>query len=173
MRHSIYSFLYTTVCVFFISTPAYSENYSSWYTAIPPNFNDVEDFFNQANCLTILGVSYVYDIKSGNWLSHQKAKAKYNDELYLALQNPRKSELGSCKINATKAELENVFGIELEQSSGQVLFFFDAFYTVNGERSPFMSDFDNKMVGRYDDVSKFDEIPKYHIKMNSIGMQTQ
>lgn len=164
------NFLFVLFTSFF-STTGYAVN---WAEAIPPNFSHLERFFSNSNCVPILGVSYIYNVDTGEWLSLEQAKSLYPDtELYFALQSPRKSEDGDCKISATKAELMRVFGINLMEASGNVLFFFDSMFTKEGKRFPFHADHDKKMIKRFERVSLFNGLPKYHVKVNTVGLKPQ
>lgn len=153
---------------------SFAEKQSAWIEVIPPNFNDLEHFFTQSNCKAVLGVSYIYNTKTGHWLPYEQAIALYpNENLHLALQSPRKSENGSCSIYASKTKLKDVLGIHIKDDSEHVLLFFDAFYSIKGKRNSFHPDFDKKMKQRYLAITSFDSMPKYHIKVNSLGLKSQ
>jgi len=153
---------------------SFAEKSTFWIEAIPPNFNNLERLFTQSNCKAVLGVSYIYNTKTGHWLPSEQANALFpNAKLHLSLQPPRKEEKGKCSINTSKQELKQIFGVNLKNSNEHVLLFLDAFYNIQGKRNSFHPDFDQKMKRRYLELTAFNALPKYHIKVNSLGLKSQ
>ncbi|MCC5826270.1 hypothetical protein [Alkalimonas sp.] len=115
---SIAARLWLTCIALFTIFDTYQPLYAATPTqqqAIPHDFPTVANFFVQADCQFIFLTGYLYNSKSGHWLSSSEARQALPEVAELFTQD--------CAVQSSPVELAATFNISLPEQEGLLLLY--------------------------------------------------